>query len=84
MSLGYFCYGDFSNENYLSPAFCYAVQESKINVGPRSIFCILEKAEKEWWKKILRGDAKTPHYVKVDWDKWVDEDEDTGSGDRFF
>ncbi|BBH10400.1 HSP20-like chaperones superfamily protein [Prunus dulcis] len=31
-------------------------------------------------EKLLRGDGKTPHYVKVDWDKWVDEDEDTGSG----
>lgn len=40
----------------------------------------MEKAEKEWWKKLLRGDGKPPHYVKVDWDKWVDEDEDTGGG----
>ncbi|KAB2052680.1 hypothetical protein E1A91_A12G142000v1 [Gossypium mustelinum] len=58
------------------------VEESKINVGVRSIFCILEKAEKVWWKKLLRGDGKAPHYVKVDWDKWVDEDEDkVGLGD---
>ncbi|KAG4170168.1 hypothetical protein ERO13_A12G131100v2 [Gossypium hirsutum] len=57
------------------------VEESKINVGVRSIFCILEKAEKVWWKKLLRGDGKAPHYVKVDWDKWVDEDEDKGLGD---
>ncbi|XP_048138854.1 uncharacterized protein OsI_027940 isoform X9 [Rhodamnia argentea] len=56
------------------------VEESKINIGVRNIFCILEKAEKEWWKKLLRGDGKPPHYVKVDWDKWVDEDEDTGGG----
>ncbi|KAF6142605.1 hypothetical protein GIB67_015091, partial [Kingdonia uniflora] len=54
------------------------VEESKINTGLRSIFCVIEKAEKGWWKKLLRGDEKTPHYVKVDWDKWVDEDEDTG------
>ncbi|XP_039001202.1 uncharacterized protein OsI_027940-like [Hibiscus syriacus] len=57
------------------------VEESKINIGLRSIFCILEKAEKVWWKKLLRGDGKGPHYVKVDWDKWVDEDEDKGAGD---
>ncbi|KAJ0111796.1 hypothetical protein Patl1_01014 [Pistacia atlantica] len=57
------------------------VEESKINIGVRSIFCILEKAEKGWWKKLLRGDGKTPHYIKVDWDKWVDEDEDNGVGD---
>uniref|UniRef100_A0A2P2K662 Co-chaperone protein p23 n=1 Tax=Rhizophora mucronata TaxID=61149 RepID=A0A2P2K662_RHIMU len=58
------------------------VEESKINVGVRSIFCILEKQEKVWWKKLLRSDGKTPHYVKVDWDKWVDEDDDDkGAGD---
>lgn len=53
-------------------------QESKINVGVRSIFCVVQKAEGEWWKRLLRGEGKTPHYVKVDWDKWVDEDEDEG------
>ncbi|KAJ4727666.1 HSP20-like chaperone [Melia azedarach] len=57
------------------------VEESKINIGVRSIFCILEKAEKGWWKRLLRGEGKTPHYIKVDWDKWVDEDEDNGGGD---
>lgn len=51
-------------------------QESKINIGVRNIFCVVEKAEKNWWKKLLRGDVKAPHYVKVDWDKWVDEDAD--------
>ncbi|KAI3506640.1 hypothetical protein L2E82_19851 [Cichorium intybus] len=54
------------------------VEESKINIGERSVFCILEKAEAKWWNKLLCGDAKTPHYVKVDWDKWVDEDDDAG------
>ena len=54
------------------------VEESKINIGLRSIFCVLEKAEPKWWKKLLRGDDKVPHYVKVDWDKWVDEDDETG------
>ncbi|MTV28338.1 hypothetical protein FTX61_23555, partial [Nitriliruptoraceae bacterium ZYF776] len=54
------------------------VEESKINIGERSIFCILEKAEPKWWNKLVGGDAKTPHYVKVDWDKWVDEDDDAG------
>ncbi|CAL9131950.1 unnamed protein product [Musa acuminata var. zebrina] len=55
-------------------------EASKINVGVRSIFCVVEKTEKGWWKKLLRGDGKAPHYVKVDWDKWVDEDAD-GPGD---
>lgn len=44
--------------------------------------CIVQKEEKQWWKKLLRGDAKTPHYVKVDWDKWVDEDDDGSAGGK--
>ncbi|KAM0938036.1 putative CS domain, HSP20-like chaperone [Dioscorea sansibarensis] len=52
------------------------VEESKINTGVRSIFCVLEKAEQKWWNKLLSGDGKAPHYVKVDWDKWMDEDDD--------
>ena len=39
----------------------------------------MEKAEKGWWSKLLRGDTKTPHYVKIDWDKWVDEDDDNNN-----
>lgn len=46
----------------------------------RSIFCILQKAEPKWWTKLLRGDGKAPHYVKVDWDKWVDEDDEPDAG----
>ncbi|XP_010259596.1 PREDICTED: uncharacterized protein OsI_027940-like [Nelumbo nucifera] len=57
------------------------VEESKINIGVRNIFCVIEKAEKGWWKKLLQADEKTPHYVKVDWDKWVDEDDDNADLD---
>lgn len=58
------------------------VEASKINVGLRNIFCVVEKAEKGWWKRLLKGEGKTPLYLKVDWDKWVDEDEgqDSKSG----
>lgn len=51
------------------------VEESKINIGLRNIFCVVEKAEKDWWTKLLRGGDKTPHYIKVDWDKWVDDED---------
>ncbi|KAI0515625.1 hypothetical protein KFK09_008290 [Dendrobium nobile] len=54
------------------------VEASKLNTGVRSILCVIEKAEKGWWKKLLRGDGKLPHYIKVDWDKWAEEDEDDG------
>lgn len=52
------------------------VEASKINVGLRHILCVVEKAEKGWWKRLLKGEGKTPLYLKVDWDKWVDEDEE--------
>lgn len=41
---------------------------------------MVQKAEIGWWKRLLRGEGKAPHYVKVDWDKWVDEDDDSGGG----
>ncbi|PKU72778.1 uncharacterized protein OsI_027940-like [Dendrobium catenatum] len=56
----------------------------KLNTGVRSIFCVIEKAEKGWWKKLLRSDVKLPHYIKVDWDKWAEEDEDDDFGGMDF
>ncbi|CAF1715325.1 unnamed protein product [Brassica napus] len=55
------------------------VEESKINIGVRSIFCIIEKAEPERWNKLIGG-GKAPHYVKIDCDKWVDEDDEGSAG----
>eukprot|EP00252_Welwitschia_mirabilis_P023286 TRINITY_DN6554_c0_g1_i1.p1 TRINITY_DN6554_c0_g1~~TRINITY_DN6554_c0_g1_i1.p1 ORF type:complete len:181 (-),score=58.07 TRINITY_DN6554_c0_g1_i1:224-766(-) len=52
------------------------VEASKINVGLRNIVCVVEKAEKGWWKRLLKGEGKPPQFLKVDWDKWVDEDEE--------
>uniref|UniRef100_A0A0D3E025 Co-chaperone protein p23 n=1 Tax=Brassica oleracea var. oleracea TaxID=109376 RepID=A0A0D3E025_BRAOL len=50
-------------------------RESKINIGVRSIFCIIEKAEPERWNKLIRG-GKGPHYVKVPeiwiWEEWME------------
>ncbi|KAI8546135.1 hypothetical protein RHMOL_Rhmol07G0093300 [Rhododendron molle] len=48
----------------------------QINQRKRSILCVIMKTEKKWWKKLLRGDEKMPHNVKVDWEKWVDEEDD--------
>nr|GEV87889.1 putative HSP20-like chaperone [Tanacetum cinerariifolium] len=70
--------GQYSYDLKLELADKVNVDESKINIDERSIFCILEKAEPKWWNKLLKGDAKTPHYVEVDWDKWVDEDDEAG------
>ncbi|GJU86632.1 putative reverse transcriptase domain-containing protein [Tanacetum coccineum] len=49
--------------------------ESKSSVGSRSIVYLIKKEESKWWNRLLKQEGKTPPFVKVDWDKWVDEDE---------
>ncbi|GJW05913.1 co-chaperone protein p23-1-like protein [Tanacetum coccineum] len=51
------------------------VNESKSSVGSRSIVYLIKKEENKWWNRLLKQEGKTPAFVKVDWDKWVDEDE---------
>lgn len=59
------------------------LEGGQINQGKRRILCVIMKTEKKWWKKLLRGDEKMPHNVKVDWEKWVDEeDDDFGKSDE--
>ncbi|CAN6969779.1 unnamed protein product [Brassica rapa subsp. trilocularis] len=51
-----------------SRCYFYKVElHDKVNVEP------------ERWNKLVRG-GKAPHYVKVDWDKWVDEDDEGSAG----
>ncbi|XP_071711905.1 co-chaperone protein p23-1-like [Rutidosis leptorrhynchoides] len=52
------------------------VDESKARVGSRSIVYLIKKEESKWWNRLLKQEGKTPAFVKVDWDKWVDEDEE--------
>lgn len=48
--------------------------DSKWNVGPRDVqFILMRKEEGEYWDKLQKG-AKIVT-LKVDWDKWKDEDE---------
>ncbi|XP_072968203.1 co-chaperone protein p23-1-like isoform X2 [Typha angustifolia] len=65
------------------------VKESKFYVGPRSIVYVVKKAEKKWWSRLLKQEGKPPAFVKVDWDKWIDEDDENetsgkNSGDKDF
>ncbi|KAK2598116.1 p23 chaperone protein wos2 [Conoideocrella luteorostrata] len=50
--------------------------ESKINHTGKNIEMRLQKKElkEEYWPRLLK-DAKKLHYLKTDFDKWVDEDE---------
>ncbi|KAJ6852424.1 uncharacterized protein M6B38_255625 [Iris pallida] len=59
------------------------VEESKAAVGLRNICYLVKKAETKWWSRLLKQEGKPPVYLKVDWDKWVDEDEENGVGDGF-
>ncbi|XP_022133466.1 uncharacterized protein At3g03773-like isoform X2 [Momordica charantia] len=55
------------------------INESKANVGMRNIRYLIEKAEEKWWSRLLKQEGKPPVFVKVDWDKWIDEDEEKGN-----
>ncbi|KAF7044538.1 hypothetical protein CFC21_053753 [Triticum aestivum] len=59
--------------------------KTKTKVGSRNIICSIQKDKKCWWKRLLKSEAKHP-YIKVDWNKWCDEDEESensGSDDDF-
>ncbi|XP_042398313.1 co-chaperone protein p23-1-like isoform X2 [Zingiber officinale] len=51
-------------------------KESKTAVGLRTICYLIKKAEKKWWSRLLKQEGKPPVYLKVDWDKWIDEDDE--------
>jgi len=51
-------------------------EESKIHHTAKNIEVVLRKKElkEEFWPRLLK-DAKKVHFLKTDFDKWVDEDE---------
>ncbi|WJX71167.1 prostaglandin-E synthase [Trifolium repens] len=52
------------------------VNNSKVSPSSRHICYLVKKAEDKWWDRLLKQGGKSPSFLKVDWDKWVDEDED--------
>ncbi|TPX17056.1 uncharacterized protein E0L32_012290 [Thyridium curvatum] len=59
--------------------------ESKINHSARDVELKLRKKElkEEYWPRLLK-DSKKVHFLKTDFDKWVDEDEqDEAAEDDF-
>lgn len=36
----------------------------------------MKKAQSNWWPRLLKKEGKPPVFLKVDWDKWVDEDDE--------
>lgn len=53
------------------------MQGCKSKVGLRNILCSIQKEEKGWWKRLLKSEEKPAPYLKVDWNKWCDEDEES-------
>ncbi|XP_068658144.1 co-chaperone protein p23-1-like [Aristolochia californica] len=53
-------------------------EESKVSIGVRSIVYTIKKAESKWWARLLKTEGKPPIFLKVDWDKWVEEEEEEG------
>ena len=58
-----------------------SAQSSKTSVTTRHTILILVKEESVWWKRLLKAEGKPPAYVKVDWTKYVDEDEESEAPD---
>lgn len=42
----------------------------------RQVFAVLVKETPKWWGRLLPSGAKKPANLKVDFDKWADEDDD--------
>jgi len=56
---------------------------SKINHSSRVVEIKLQKKElkEEYWPRLLKDKAKM-HFLKTDFDKWVDEDEQDAAADE--
>lgn len=53
-------------------------------VTDRTITLVIAKKEEgPYWPRLLKATGKTPQYIKADWDKWVDEDEEDEAEDPF-
>ncbi|XP_048423872.1 co-chaperone protein p23-2 isoform X1 [Pyrus x bretschneideri] len=48
----------------------------KTRTGLRNILCSIQKEQRGWWKRLLKTEEKPAPYIKVDWNKWCDEDEE--------
>ncbi|CAN6439903.1 unnamed protein product [Victoria cruziana] len=53
-------------------------ENNKVSIGLRNILCIIAKEQKGWWKRLVKLDGKPP-FIKVDWNRWCDEDEEETS-----
>lgn len=59
-------------------------EESKQHLSAKSLYLVLrkEKAQEEYWPRLTKEKVRL-HNVKTDFDKWVDEDEQTEEPEDF-
>lgn len=51
-------------------------EDTKISQTDRTILLVIAKQNPEFWPRLLAQAGKTAPNIKVDWDKWVDEDDE--------
>ncbi|KAG0467059.1 hypothetical protein HPP92_018639 [Vanilla planifolia] len=56
-------------------------ENNKVHIGLRNIICSIHKEKKVWWKRLLKSQEKPAPYIKVDWNKWCDEDDESEKSD---
>ncbi|KAK2638282.1 hypothetical protein Ddye_026077 [Dipteronia dyeriana] len=56
-------------------------EKCRTKAGLRNIICSIQKEEKGWWKRLLKSEEKPAPYIKVDWNKWCDEDDEESNSD---
>ena len=62
--------------NMLKRCALRCMQASKAVTTLRHTSFMIVKAESKWWPRLLKASGRAPAFLKVDWDKWVDEDEE--------
>ncbi|XP_050235488.1 co-chaperone protein p23-2 [Mercurialis annua] len=56
-------------------------EKCRSRIGLRNIICSVRKQDKGWWKRLLKTEEKPAPYIKVDWNKWCDEDDEESDAD---
>ncbi|GKC47419.1 HSP20-like chaperones superfamily protein [Tanacetum coccineum] len=54
-------------------------ESCKTQMGLRNILCTVQKDGKGWWSRLLKSEGKPAPFIKVDWNKWCDEDDESAN-----
>mmetsp|Transcript_7796 Transcript_7796/g.14737 ORF Transcript_7796/g.14737 Transcript_7796/m.14737 type:complete len:172 (-) Transcript_7796:360-875(-) len=65
----------FELELDLYSRVCPEMSQISSGTGKRNIFLVISKEDASMWPRLTSA-AKTPTFLKVDWNKWVDEDDE--------